>query len=66
MKKLKKLLLLYLLTSTTTKGLQQKMQEPLQQLTGKSYIAPVPEKFWKIIKETKWEHGIQEALEVQH
>ena len=43
-----------------------KMQEPLQQLTGKSYIAPVPEKFWKIIKETKWEHGIQEALEVQH
>ena len=43
-----------------------KLQEPLQHLTDKSYIAPVPDKFWKIIKETKWQHGIQEALEVQH
>lgn len=42
------------------------LQEPLKHLSGKSYTAPVPEKFWKIIKETKWVHGIQEALEVQH
>lgn len=42
------------------------MKEPLEQLSDKKYIAPVPGKFWRIIKETAWEHGIQEALEVQH
>ena len=42
------------------------MEAPLEAVSGHTYEAPVPEKFWQIIKETKWQHGIQEALEVQH
>lgn len=43
-----------------------KMEEPLDNLSEKTFMAPLPEKFWRIIKETKWQHGIQEALEVPH
>ena len=39
---------------------------PLAAVSGKTYTAAVPEEFWKIIKETSWQHGIQEALEVPH
>lgn len=42
------------------------MDEPFQQLSGQSFYAKVPRVFWRIIKETVWEHGIQEALEVRH
>ena len=42
------------------------MKEPLENLSQKSFQAKVPAVFWKMIKETKWEHGIQEALEVLH
>ncbi|MCQ2507442.1 MAG: RluA family pseudouridine synthase [Dorea sp.] len=35
-------------------------------ISEQSFFAAVPDQFWKIIKETKWQHGIQEALEVQH
>ncbi|MGN1267610.1 MAG: RluA family pseudouridine synthase [Dorea sp.] len=42
------------------------MKAPLEKLSEKVFTAPVPDKFWQIIKETAWEHGIQEALEVQH
>ena len=42
------------------------LKEPFGQIAGKSCTAPVPEKFWKLIKEIKWQHGTQEALEVQH
>lgn len=42
------------------------MEAPLEAVSGHTYEAPVPEKFWQIIKETKWQHGIREALEVQH
>ena len=43
-----------------------KMPEPLENLSGKVYQARVPGKFYQLIKETAWEHGTQEALEVQH
>ncbi len=43
-----------------------KMEEPLENLSGKTFMAPLPEKFWKITKETKWQHGILEDLEVPH
>ncbi len=33
---------------------------------GKTFYAKVPEDFWKLIKETAWEHGTREALEVLH
>ncbi|HIW83064.1 MAG TPA: RluA family pseudouridine synthase [Candidatus Dorea gallistercoris] len=39
---------------------------PLENLSQKTVTAPVPEEFAELIKETKWEHGIQEALEVLH
>lgn len=42
------------------------MKQPLEKLSGRTFLAPVPKTFWRIIKETTWEHGIQEALEVQH
>ena len=42
------------------------MQSTFADLSRKTFVAPVPETFWKFIKETAWEHGIQEALEVQH
>lgn len=35
-------------------------------ISGKTFTAKVPEKFWRLIKETEWEHGIQEAFGVQH
>ncbi len=35
-------------------------------LSGKRICAPVPGTFYKIIEETAWEHGTQEALEVLH
>ena len=43
-----------------------KLSEPLDEISEKTVTAKVPAVFWKIIKETSWEHGIQEALEVQH
>lgn len=42
------------------------MKEPLNNLSMKEFKAKVPEKFWRLIKETTWEHGIREALEVLH
>ena len=42
------------------------MGPPLQKVSQKTFRAPVPADFWKIIKETTWQHGIQEALEVLH
>lgn len=42
------------------------MEEPFLAISENTYTAKVPEVFWKLIKETAWEHGIQEALEVQH
>lgn len=36
------------------------------EISGKSFYAKVPAVFWKLIKETSWEHGIQEVLEVRH
>lgn len=38
----------------------------LSGLSNQTFTAPVPEQFWQLIKETSWEHGIQEALEVLH
>lgn len=43
-----------------------KMEEPFKDLSEKSFRAPLPKEFWRIVKETKWQHGIQEALEVPH
>ena len=42
------------------------MNKTLKKLSGRTFTAPVPEDFYKIIKETTWEHGTQEALEVLH
>ena len=42
------------------------MKAPLEDLSGMCFQAKVPSLFWKLIKETTWEHGIQEALEVLH
>ena len=42
------------------------LKQPLEHLSGKMFQAKVPSVFWKLIKETTWEHGIQEALEVLH
>lgn len=42
------------------------MKKPLDNLSKKKFQAKVPVLFWKLIKETTWEHGIQEALEVLH
>ena len=38
----------------------------LSGISKKTFTAKVPAFFWKIIEETSWEHGIQEALGVQH
>lgn len=43
-----------------------KLSGALGALSEKTVTAPVPELFWRMIKETSWQHGIQEALEVQH
>lgn len=42
------------------------MKKPLENLSDKEFRAKVPMIFWKLIKETTWEHGTQEALEVLH
>lgn len=42
------------------------MPEPLNNLSENVYQARVPGKFYQLIKETAWEHGTQEALEVRH
>lgn len=42
------------------------MKKELENLSGKTFYAKVPEVFWKLIKETAWEHGTREALEVLH
>lgn len=42
------------------------MKKPLDNLSGKEFQAKIPEVFWKLIEETTWEHGIQEALGVLH
>ena len=42
------------------------MKKELENLSEKTFYAKVPETFWKLIKETAWEHGTQEALEVLH
>ena len=42
------------------------MKKPLDNLTNRVFTAKVPGIFWRIIKETTWEHGTQEALEVKH
>ncbi len=42
------------------------MTESLPQLSGQRFFAKVPSGFYRVIKETEWQRGIQEALEVQH
>ncbi len=42
------------------------MDESFAAISEKTFFAKAPEKLWKLIKETSWEHGIQEALEVRH
>ena len=42
------------------------MKQELENLSGKTFYAKVPDLFWNLIKETAWEHGTQEALEVLH
>lgn len=42
------------------------MEGNCRAVSGKTFTAKVPAGFWHLIKETSWEHGTQEALEVQH
>ena len=42
------------------------MPKPLENLSKNVFQARVPGKFYRLIKETAWEHGTQEALEVLH
>ncbi len=42
------------------------MEGACQAVSGKTFTAKVPGEFWKLVKETAWQHGIQEALEVLH
>ena len=42
------------------------MPKPLENLSKNVFQARVPGKFYQLIKETAWEHGTQEALEVLH
>ncbi len=42
------------------------MEGNCREVSGKTFTAKVPAVFWHLIKETAWEHGTQEALEVQH
>ena len=42
------------------------MSKPLENLSENVFQARVPGKFYRLIKETAWEHGTQEALEVLH
>lgn len=43
-----------------------KLEGTLCKISEKTVRAAVPPVFWKVIKETSWQHGIQEALEVLH
>ena len=43
-----------------------KLAPPFEALSKRQVTAPVPKEFYQIIKETVWEHGTQEALEVLH
>ena len=43
-----------------------KLDLPFEALSKRRVTAPVPKEFCQIIKETEWEHGTQEALEVLH
>ena len=43
-----------------------KLDPPFEALSKRRVTAPVPKEFYQIIKETEWEHGTQEALEVLH
>ncbi len=42
------------------------LQGVCRAVSEKTFTAEVPDIFWRLIKETVWEHGTQEALEVQH
>lgn len=42
------------------------MEAPFEALSKRKIYAPLPDKFYRIIKETAWEHGTQEALGVLH
>ena len=42
------------------------MPKPLENLSKNVFQARVPGKFYRLIKETAWEHGTQAALEVLH
>ena len=42
------------------------LEAPFEGLSKQKICAPVPLTFYRIIKETAWEHGTQEALEVLH
>lgn len=46
--------------------LPDNMEERLSRLSGRTFLAPVPPIFYRLIKETAWQHGIQEDLEVLH
>lgn len=43
-----------------------KTEGSLSKVSGQILTANIPSTFWNVIKETKWLHGTQEALEVQH
>ena len=43
-----------------------KQDGALKEISEKTFTAEIPDDFWRVIKETTWEHGIQEALEVPH
>ncbi len=42
------------------------MEGACEAVSGKSFTAKVPARFFRLIKETSWQHGTQEALEVLH
>lgn len=42
------------------------MKEPMEHLSCRNFNAKIPDKFWQLLKETIWEHGTQEVLEVLH
>ena len=42
------------------------MKKELENLSGKTFLCKGTGGFWKLIKETAWEHGTREALEVLH
>ncbi len=42
------------------------LDAPFEDLSEQSFTAPVPDRFARVIKETAWEHGTQEAFGVLH